>query len=171
MSMDELVEETGYSKSTVSSNMSPLESLGLAKRVIIQGDKRYHYIPGYGSRFSEEGYDNKQKEEMQIIMAALDRTEKDLLASEHDSRATLERIEGVRHFYLQTDKLLDLISLYNTVELIELLQQIEKKQPNNWGIHQSSSLIDSLIFSSIFFLNENRVLLPLSSSSSPKRMP
>ena len=43
--MDQLVEETGYSKSTVSSNMSTLERQGLAKRVIIQGDKRYHYIP------------------------------------------------------------------------------------------------------------------------------
>ena len=44
MSMDQLVEETGYSKSTVSSNMNLLETLGLARRVVIPGDKRYHYV-------------------------------------------------------------------------------------------------------------------------------
>jgi biotin operon repressor len=35
ISMDELVEETGYSKSTVSANMSTLERMGLARRVVI----------------------------------------------------------------------------------------------------------------------------------------
>lgn len=33
--MDELVEETGYSKSTVSANMATLERHGLAKRLIV----------------------------------------------------------------------------------------------------------------------------------------
>lgn len=45
VSMDELVEETGYSKSTVSANMSTLERLGLARRVVVPGDKRYYYLP------------------------------------------------------------------------------------------------------------------------------
>jgi DNA-binding transcriptional regulator GbsR (MarR family) len=123
LSMDQLVEDTGYSKSTVSSNMSTLERLGMAKRVIIQGDKRYHYIPVTDPDSLKKDMIINKREEMQSIMVALDRTEKDLRASENVSPATLERVERVRRFYRQTDKLLDLISRYNTEELIELLER------------------------------------------------
>jgi DNA-binding transcriptional regulator GbsR (MarR family) len=123
LSMDQLVEDTGYSKSTVSSNMSTLERLGMAKRVIIQGDKRYHYIPVTDPDSLKKDMIINKREEMQSIMVALDRTEKDLRACENVSLATLERVERVRRFYRQTDKLLDLISRYNTDELIELLER------------------------------------------------
>jgi DNA-binding transcriptional regulator GbsR (MarR family) len=43
VSLDDLVTETGYSKSTVSSNMNLLEDLGLVARVVIPGDKRHIY--------------------------------------------------------------------------------------------------------------------------------
>ncbi len=144
ISMDELAEETGYSKSTVSANMSTLERQGLAKRVVIPGDKRYHYIPVTDHDSLKKEMIINMRNEMQIIIAAMNRTEEDLRVGEHVSSATLERIGRVRHFYMQTDKLLDLISLYNTVELIELLQQgfKKKKQLLDWGIHQSYSLED-----------------------------
>jgi DNA-binding transcriptional regulator GbsR (MarR family) len=123
LSMDQLVEDTGYSKSTVSSNMSTLERLGMAKRVIIQGDKRYHYIPVTDPDSLKKDMIINKREEMQSIMVALDRTEKDLRACENVSPATLERVERVRRFYRQTDKLLNLISRYNTEDLIEILER------------------------------------------------
>jgi DNA-binding transcriptional regulator GbsR (MarR family) len=123
LSMDRLVEETGYSKSTVSSNMGTLERLGLAKRVIIQGDKKYHYIPVTDPDSLKKDMTINMRQEMQRIMVALDRTERDLRACEDVSPATLERIDRVRRFYRQTDRLLDLISMYNTEELIELLER------------------------------------------------
>ena len=43
LSLDDLVERTGYSKSTVCVNMNLLENLGLAKRVVIPRDKRSRY--------------------------------------------------------------------------------------------------------------------------------
>lgn len=66
---------------------------------------------------------------MQVIIAAMNRTEEDLRASEHVSSASLEGIDRARRFYMQTDLLLDLISRYNTEELIVLLQRgfLEKK--------------------------------------------
>ena len=128
LSMDQLVEETGYSKSTVSSNMSTLERQGLVKRVIIQGDKRYHYIPVTDPDSLKKDLVANKRQEMQSIMAALDKTEKDLRADENVAPAILGRIESVRRFYRQTDRLLDLISRYNTEELIELLEHgIEDK--------------------------------------------
>jgi HTH-type transcriptional regulator, glycine betaine synthesis regulator len=123
LSMDQLVEDTGYSKSTVSSNMSTLERLGMAKRVIIQGDKRYHYIPVTDPDSLKKDMIINKREEMQSIMVALEKTENDLRACENVSPATLERVERVRRFYRQMDRLIDLISRYNTEELIELLER------------------------------------------------
>jgi DNA-binding transcriptional regulator GbsR (MarR family) len=129
ISMDELVEETGYSKSTVSSNISTLERQGLVRRVIIPGDKRYHYIPVTDPDSLKKELITNMRQEMQVIIAAMNRTEDDLRASEHASSATLDGIDRARRFYMQTDLLLDLISRYNTEELIELLQRgfLEKK--------------------------------------------
>lgn len=129
ISMDELVEETGYSKSTVSSNISTLERQGLVRRVIIPGDKRYHYIPVKDPDSLKKELITNMRQEMQIIIAAMNRTEEDLRACEHVSSDTLDGIGRSRRFYMQTDLLLDLISLYNTEELIVLLQRgfLEKK--------------------------------------------
>jgi hypothetical protein len=35
----------------------------------------------------------------------------------------LKRIDSIRQYYIQTDRLLDLISKYTTEELIELLEK------------------------------------------------
>jgi len=123
ISMDELVDETGYSKSTVSANMSTLERQGLAKRVVIPGDKRYHYIPISDPDSLKKEMLINLRQEMQVIIAAIDRTEEDLKACEYVSEAALDRIDRARRFYMQTDQLLDLMSQYNTEELIKLLQQ------------------------------------------------
>jgi DNA-binding transcriptional regulator GbsR (MarR family) len=131
VSMDELVEETGYSKSTVSANMSTLERQGLAKRVVIPGDKRYHYIPVTEPDSLKKEMIISMRNEMQVIIAALNRTQEDLMASGHASETTLERIGKARCFYMHTDLLLDMISRYNIEELIALLQRglQEKKSP------------------------------------------
>jgi DNA-binding transcriptional regulator GbsR (MarR family) len=129
ISMDELVEETGYSKSTVSSNISTLERQGLVRRVIMPGDKRYHYIPVTDPDSLKKELITNMRQEMQVIIAAMNRTEETLRAREHVSGATLDGIDKARRFYMQTDLLLDLISRYNTEELIVLLQRgfLEKK--------------------------------------------
>ena len=129
ISMDELVEETGYSKSTVSSNISTLERQGLVRRVIIPGDKRYHYIPVTDPDSLKKELIANMRQEMQVIIAAMNRTEEDLRAREHVSSSALDGIDRARSFYMQTDLLLDLISRYNTEELIVLLQRgfLEKK--------------------------------------------
>jgi DNA-binding transcriptional regulator GbsR (MarR family) len=123
MSMDELVAETGYSKSTVSSNMSLLENLGLARRVVIPGDKRYHYSPVTDPDSLKKAMLINVRNEILLLMAALDRTEKDIDTDDSSSRAVLERIDNIRQYYIQTDRLLDLISKYTTEELIELMEK------------------------------------------------
>ncbi len=123
VSMDELVEETGYSKSTVSANMSTLERRGLAKRIVIPGDKRYHYIPVTEPESLKKEMIINMRNEMQVIIAAMNRTQEELKAGGYASEAVLKRIDKARRFYMQTDRLLDMISRYNMEELIALLQR------------------------------------------------
>jgi DNA-binding transcriptional regulator GbsR (MarR family) len=135
MSMDELVAETGYSKSTVSSNMSLLENLGLARRVVIPGDKRYHYSPVTDPDSLKKAMLINVRNEILLLMAALDKTEKDIekdiekiIKKESDtddssSKTVLDKIGKIRQFYAQTDRLLDLVSQYTTEELIALLEK------------------------------------------------
>jgi DNA-binding transcriptional regulator GbsR (MarR family) len=123
MSMDRLVEETGYSKSTVSSNMSLLENLGLVRRVVTPGDKRYHYVPVTDPDSLKRAMLVNIKNEVQLILSALDQTEKDLKDRGPESEDIMERIESIRHFYRQIERLLDVIARYNTDELIALLEK------------------------------------------------
>ncbi len=123
MSMDRLVEETGYSKSTVSSNMGLLENLGLVRRLVTPGDKRYHYVPVRDPDSLKKAMLSNVRAEIQLIMVALEMTEKELKAGEPSSGSIMEMMASIRHFYRQTDKLLDLVSRYTTDELIDLLER------------------------------------------------
>ncbi len=123
MSMDQLVEETGYSKSTVSANMSILENLGMAKRLVIPGDKRYHYIPVTDTDSLRTTMLANIKNEIQLILEALDLTERDLEDCEQDVMVVRERITKIRRFYKQTLKLIELMAGHTTDELIEILEK------------------------------------------------
>ena len=123
MSMDRLVEETGYSKSTVSANMGLLENLGLVRRLVTPGDKRYHYVPVRDPDSLKKAMLSNVRAEIQLIMGALEMTEKELKAGEPSSESIMEKMASIRHFYKQTDKLLDLVSRYTTDELIDLLER------------------------------------------------
>jgi len=123
MSMDQLVEETGYSKSTVSANMSLLENLGMAKRIVIPGDKRYYYAPVTDTDSLRTVMLANLKNEIQLILDALDLTERDLKEHEPDVQSIRERLNNIRHFYKQTLKLIDLMAKHTMDEVIELLEK------------------------------------------------
>lgn len=122
MSMDQLVEETGYSKSTVSTNMGILERMGHVKRVVIPGDKRYHYIPVIDPDSLRRDMIVNIRQNLQCILMALDRTEGDLKSCDDPDPAVMVRIEEIKRYYRQTDRMLDLLSKYNTEELIRRLE-------------------------------------------------
>ena len=123
VSMDELVEETGYSKSTVSANMSTLERQGLAKRVIVPGDKRYYYIAVSDPDSLKKEMIINMRQEIQLVIAAINRTDEDLKSYPSPSDRTTERVRQARSCYQHLDRLLDLISQYDIGELIQLLEQ------------------------------------------------
>jgi hypothetical protein len=73
------------------------------------------------------------REEMQTIIAAMKRTQEDLKAHGYASETMLKNIERARRFYMQTDRLLELISRYNIEDLIHLLEKDlqDKKHTEN----------------------------------------
>lgn len=129
ISLDELTAKTGYSKSTVSSNMSFLENQGLAKRIVTPGDKRYRYIPITNPDSLKEALLSNLKKEVQLILKALGEAEKSLPdckeAGECIESITL-RISSIKDFYEKTEELLDILSQHSSEELVKMLKSTQK---------------------------------------------
>jgi len=109
VSLDELAEETGYSKSTVSANMNLLESLGLIKRIVMPGDKRHLYLPITDPEIIRTNMLDAINKEMQLFCEALARTENDLKAGGSEVRYLLERVATLKQSYEQGKKTIDIL--------------------------------------------------------------
>lgn len=109
MSLDDLVQETGYSKSTVSSNMNLLENLGLVKRIVIPGDKRHLYAAIIDPEIIRTNMTDTITKEMQLFCEALNRTESEILAGSDEAKYLLERIVSLRQSYELGKKTIDIL--------------------------------------------------------------
>lgn len=97
MSLDELVQETGYSKSTVSSNMNLLENLGLVKRIVIPGDKRHIYETITNPEIIMANMLDTIEKEIRLFSDALDRTENELVTRGKETGYLSERVAALKH--------------------------------------------------------------------------
>ena len=123
LSLDDLAKTTGYSKSTVCINMNLLENLGIAQRVVVPGDKRSWYVTVSDPNSMKAVLLTNIKKEAQIILNALDQTERDLASCGANTEKVQSKIAAMRHFYKQTDELLGLIGKFTSEDLIDLLSK------------------------------------------------
>lgn len=128
MSLDELAEETGYSKTTVRLNMNLLSDLGSVRRVLAPKERRFRYILETHSVTARSAIMANMKGEVKNMLAALDRTEKEIdLCSACSDAADYERARGriyeMRRFYELEERLLDLFNGRSTEDLIRLLDK------------------------------------------------
>jgi len=123
LSLDDLAKTTGYSKSTVCLNINLLENLGIAKRIVIPGDKRSWYVAVSDPNSMKAVLLTNIKKEAQLILNALDQTERDLISCRANTKKIQSKIAAMRHFYKQTDELLSLINRFTTEELIDILSK------------------------------------------------
>lgn len=125
LSMDELVEMTGYSKSTVSINMTFLENQGIVRRMRRPGDKRNYYVimKNIDETFKTEN--EKIRQMMQIHIAAIDEAERILEGAERSDEAErLRRLfSTTRVECVKARKLIDLVAPFTIDELIEILER------------------------------------------------
>ncbi len=130
LSMDELVEVTGYSKSTVSTNMTPLESQGIVRRMRKPGDKRNYYVVMQSIDETFRAENEKLRQIMQIHIAAIDEAQKILEDAKDSAEADrLRRLFGtMREECVRARRLIDLVSPFTIDELIEILEREAEKE-------------------------------------------
>jgi DNA-binding transcriptional regulator GbsR (MarR family) len=109
MSLDELVKETGYSKSTVSSNMNLLENLGLVKRIVVPGDKRHIYETITNPEIIMANTLDTIDKEIKLFCDSLDRTENELAAIGEETGYLWERVAALKHLCELGRKRIDLL--------------------------------------------------------------
>jgi DNA-binding transcriptional regulator GbsR (MarR family) len=114
ISLDELVLETGYSKSTVSSNMNLLENLRLVRRIVIPGDKRHLYALITDPEIIRTNMLDAIDTEMKLFITVLDRTENAMLSGGAEARFLLERTASLKQSYVQVKKTIDFLRKQST---------------------------------------------------------
>ena len=125
LSMDELVEVTGYSKSTVSTNMTLLENQGIVRRIRKPGDKRNYYVVMQSVDETFKAENEKIRQIMQIHISAIVEAEKILeVAEDSDEAERLRRLfSSMREECVKARRLIDLVSPFTIDELIEVLER------------------------------------------------
>lgn len=131
MSLDELAQETGYSKTTVRLNMNLLSDLGLVRRVLVPKERRFMYLLETNSVSMRSAMMANMKNEVKEMLAALDSTEKYLDQSTPslgtaDRETARRRVFEIRRFYEQENRLLNLLGGYGMEDLIDLLERAER---------------------------------------------
>ncbi len=125
LSMDELVEMTGYSKSTVSTNMAFLENQGIVRRMRKPGDKRNYYLVRQSIEETFKAENEKIRQIMQIHIATIGEAEAILEGVEGSDEADRLR----RHFSSMKEdcararRLVELVSLFSMDDLIGILKR------------------------------------------------
>ncbi len=109
VSLDELVLQTGYSKSTISSNMNLLESQGLVKRIVIPGEKRHIYAPIIDPAAIMINMLDIIEKEIVLFCEALDRTEKDLASGNAEAKWLVARVAILRQSYEQGKREIEIL--------------------------------------------------------------
>ena len=127
LSLDALAEKTGYSKTTVRSNMSHLENQGIARRVVgplgkQRSSKQHRYELVKDIEALRPAILSNKKEEAQLILQALFQAKKrldEMEAKDQELEASLAR---AIELYEDSDRILDLIAQFSYKELIEILE-------------------------------------------------
>jgi len=131
VSLDTLAENTGYSKTTVRSNMSYLENLGMARRVVGPVGKSHRYKQHrYALETETEAMRpvvlSAAKVEVQSVLQALNLIEKNLEGHIEEAEEMSTIILKTRQFYEEMDRILRLMDRYTLKELIEILERNKK---------------------------------------------
>jgi len=127
LSLDMLADKTGYSKTTVRSNMSYLESLGIARRVMgplgkQHRNKQHRYELVKDIEALRPAILSNKKEEARLILEALLQIRKSLDGRETKDSQLEASLAKAMAVYEETGRILDLIAGFSSKELIEILE-------------------------------------------------
>lgn len=131
VSLDELVEESGYAKSTVSTAMKQLEAFHIVHRRTIPGEgkKAFYEAETELWRVIQAFLRREVQREFDIMTRALDSAEK-TLASIDDERAEddLEQVRSLKRTYDRGQTILDALSNLSNSRFLRLIKRLREAE-------------------------------------------
>ncbi|AFK19817.1 transcriptional regulator [Haloferax mediterranei ATCC 33500] len=131
MSLDELVAESGYAKSTVSNAMSALEPYHLVRRQSSPGEGRKVYFEAETDFWTvmQEFLEQQGRREIRIMTRALETAQETLdNAPETEQTAQAQaRIADLQHFYDQSEQLLSFFTNVSLDEFLAVAAEVEAR--------------------------------------------
>lgn len=134
LSLDDLAEMTGYSKSTVSTNMAQLERMGIVRRGRRPGDKRHYYSTIMSIDEGRKVHNEIFREIMQILSAgaeeAMEKLEKlEATGGGGEAERLRGRLGSIRDDCIGGQRFADLLDQFSIQELVEILaREVEERK-------------------------------------------
>jgi DNA-binding transcriptional regulator GbsR (MarR family) len=127
LSIPELVEETGYAKSTISTVTRKLTRIGLIRRRSSSGGgRRVEFQPETDVWFVvQDVFQQFLLREMNVTQRTLDRAHDRLSALDEEAHPELQRVESLRATYDDLETLLQLSTEYSAGELVDAIEQYD----------------------------------------------
>jgi DNA-binding transcriptional regulator GbsR (MarR family) len=126
LSLDELVEESGYAKSTVSTAMSTLERFHLVQRRSVPGEGKRAFFEAEEDFWYifQQFLDQQVRREIEMMSRALETAEATLEAADDEqSQADLERVRELHQVYDRSERMVDVVTSERLDRLASLVER------------------------------------------------
>jgi DNA-binding transcriptional regulator GbsR (MarR family) len=126
LSLDALVDESGYAKSTVSTAMSTLERFHLVRRRSLPGEGKKAFFEAETDLWYviQQFFENEVSREIRIMSRALDSAAEQLDAAEGDrAERDLEKVRKLQRIYDRSEQFLSLVTSQSVDRLAGLLDR------------------------------------------------
>ena len=127
LSLDELVEESGYAKSTVSTAMSTLERFHLVQRRSMPGEGKRAFFEAQDDFWYvfQQFLDQQVRREIEMMSRALEAAEMVLEeADREDAERDLEKVRTLRETYDRSERLVDIVTSERLDRLASLIDRV-----------------------------------------------
>lgn len=127
LSLDDLVEESGYAKSTVSTAMNTLERFHLVQRRSIAGEGKRAFFEAEADFWYifQQFLDQQVRREIEMMSRSLDTAELALEgADDSQAEADVEKIRELQAMYDRSERMVDLVTSERLDRLASLLERL-----------------------------------------------
>lgn len=127
LSLDELVAETGYAKSTVSTAMNSLERIHMVRRRSIPGEGKKAYFEAETDwwHIFQEVLNQEAMREIRVMTRALDSAAETLEDVDSEkAKRDLEKIREFQRLYARGERLVELLTNQSIERLVSMLKKV-----------------------------------------------
>lgn len=130
LSLDDLVAESGYAKSTVSTSMSTLRRFNLVQRRSLPGEGKRAYFEAERDLWYvvQQLLDDEVRREFELMTRALDEAEAALQDADGERAARdLERVRQLDRFYRRAERFVDVFATVPVARLRYVLERLRRE--------------------------------------------